>query len=176
MALSSSQKLDQRLYYYQSKVTLAVNTEYTEYAGLRLLSASTGTAGVFQHACAACAGHFRFRAAQRRAESPFLPQLVSLTASCVQVVHANILGVLVLHDSVHWYSFAGAGSIIAGVLLTQQGRRAVEKAEQQQRDDADLLEALDDGPAPPSVAQNAYMAAGDAGKHEYHARSSISGW
>ena len=30
---------------------------------------------------------------------------------------------LVLHEPVHWYSFAGAICIVMGVLLTQQGRR-----------------------------------------------------
>ena len=112
----------------------------------------------------------------------------------MQVVHANVLGVLVLHDSVHWYNYAGAGCIVAGVLLTQQGRRAVEAAEARaeaeidgEHDDNDViedgasgvLESLEaQGPvlAPPSVVTNAAAAAAARRRSNAHARSSLGGW
>jgi uncharacterized membrane protein len=37
-----------------------------------------------------------------------------------QVLHADLLSTLALHEPVYWYSFAGAALIVAGVLLAQR--------------------------------------------------------
>jgi hypothetical protein len=81
----------------------------------------------------------------------------------MQVLHANILGILILHDHAHWYSFAGAACIIAGVLVTQEGRQEVEKAEQAQQEaesQSSLADMLEHGPAPMSATANAALLPG----------------
>ena len=49
--------------------------------------------------------------------SPSSAAAINLT----QVVHARVLSAAVLHDPVHWYSFAGSALIAAGVLLSRAG-------------------------------------------------------
>ena len=60
-----------------------------------------------------------------------------------QVVHAHLLSVIALHDSVHWYSFAGAALVVAGVLLAQIGKADVAAKNVDDSELAGLSQVLD---------------------------------